>query len=148
MRGPLSGALNGMFAVYRGSPLGSVTTTGTPISRMCRARSNSASALARSDVSERALKIRAYICPDRAASRRSSAKTRCVETMYQPSRTANPSPRRNVGSRRRIVRASADTIGAEIRAQHVGDDDGAVGLLVVLQQRGDRAGEAKARAVQ
>src|SRR5581483_4327885 len=148
MRGPLSGAWNGMFAVSRGTPFGSVTTTGTPISRMCAARSNSASALAPWELSDNALKIRAYIWPDREASWRSSARTRCVETMYQPSRTANPSPRRIVDSRRRIVLASADTIGAEIRAQHFGDDDGAVRLLVVLQQGGDRAREAEARAVQ
>src|SRR5580704_7053174 len=44
--------------------------------------------------------------------------------------------------------ASADTVGAEIRAQHFRNDDRAVRLLIVLEQRGDRAWEPEPGAVQ
>src|SRR5690349_11847593 len=42
----------------------------------------------------------------------------------------------------------AEAVGAEIRPQHLGNEDGAVGLLVVLENAGDRAREREAGTVQ
>ena len=59
--GSESGALKGRFAAAVGTPLSSVTITGTPSASMCRARSSSASLPASGRGSASARNTRAYI---------------------------------------------------------------------------------------
>ncbi len=100
--GSFNGALNGRFAAAVGTPLSSVTMTGTPSASMWRARSSSASFPASGRGSASARNTRAYICPERPASRRSSSTTRREKRMYAPSRRASNNPRTITGARPRI----------------------------------------------
>src|SRR5512140_374398 len=147
--GSESGALNGRFAAAVGTPLSSVTITGTPSASMLRASSSSASSPASGRGSASARNTRAYICPDRPASRRNSSTTRREKRMYAPSSSASNTPRMSTGARPRIrLLGWAQEIAAEVRAEDVRDRDGAVGPLVVLEEGDDRARECKRRAVE
>src|SRR5688572_6856286 len=146
-RGSSSAASNGRLIAQVGRPRVSVMITGTPRSRIVFARSRSAAFAASGLGSARALRIWACMRLDREASRRSSTTTRCEYTMYEPSTSARRRPRRTTGAPRRMSR-SGENVYAEIRTKCFGNGDGAIGSLVMLEQRRDGAWKRKPGSVQ
>src|SRR5690242_20551443 len=114
-------------------------------------RSTSAASIAPGELSANARNTRAYISVDRRASPRRSTITRCVYQTYDPSSTRNSVATSISDLLRRIMGGdgrSADLVDAEIRAQRVRNGDRSVGVLVMLQQTGDRARKRQPRSVQ
>ncbi len=142
-RGSSICALNGRFEIAVGRPAVSVTITGTPSARMDSERSSSAAFPDSSRGSASARKTRAYICPERPASARSSATTRAGEEHVRAEQQHDQEAEEH--DRRAAAHRSADPIGAEIRAQRLRHRHRAVRALVVLEQRDDRARETRAR---
>src|SRR5580765_6630682 len=111
-------------------------------------RSTSAASIAPGELSAKAWNTRAYISVERRASARRSTITRCVYQTYDPNNTRNSVATSISDLLRRMGRGSAECVDAEIRAKRGRNGDRSVGVLMMLQQTGDRARKGQPRSVE
>src|SRR3954468_18780947 len=114
---------------------------------MLRERSTSAASAAPVAVSPNARYTRTYIALDRRASARRSLITRRVYHTYDARRIRINVATNSSGLPRRMA-FLAERVGTEIRPKHVGDGHAPIGVLVMLEDAGQRSRERQAASVQ